>query len=336
MKVLFICKKRIDSYGETIGLINSSRFIASYLNSKGIESIVEEAVDGNCIDRLITKINPNITIIEALWITPDKLKELAKLYPTMNWIIRIHSKLPFLAQEGIAIDWINQYTQIVLDGSIQLKIAPNTNELADQLNDLFGTEKLFVTLKNIYDIKTKESYKRNNFDYINIGCFGAIRPMKNQLSQTLAAIEFGNLIGKKVHFHINSNRIEQEGSNILKNIRVLFKDSDHELVEHTWYKHDEFLKVIKTMDIGMQVSLTESFNIVTADFVSKWIPIVVSEDIEWMPDFTKCKPTDYKQIVTKLKDAYRNPRFYTRNSFRNLEKYNKSAYKDWDNLVKIC
>jgi len=44
--------------------------------------------------------------------------------------------------------------------------------------------------------------------------------------------------------------------------------------------HSDFISIVKSMDIGMQVSLSESFNIVAADFVSNGIPLVGSPDIE--------------------------------------------------------
>jgi len=45
-------------------------------------------------------------------------------------------------------------------------------------------------------------------------------------------------------------------------------------------EHNDFIRVVKSMDIGMQVSLSESFNIVAADFVSNGVPLVGSPDIE--------------------------------------------------------
>jgi len=330
-KVLFICKKRITDYGETVGLINSSKFISSFLNSIGTESSVAEAIDGNCIDRFVTEYSPTIVIIEALWVTPSKLKELYTLHQDKQWVVRVHSKLPFLAQEGNAIEWIKEYVNIGHYG--WLTIAPNTKELTNQFIKYFDKD-IFECLENIYEIKTINSTSKNPSIFINVGCFGAIRPLKNQLSQALAAIEFGKSVNRKINFHINANRVEQRGESTLKNMRSLFEGTSNNLIEHEWYDQEDFLKVIKTMDIGMQVSLTESFNLVTADFVSQRIPIIVGEDIEWMPDFTKVVPTDYSEIVVRLKDAYKNPKCYGRRSFKKLEAFTKNAKKQWEMFVK--
>ena len=139
---------------------------------------------------------------------------------------------------------------------------------------------------------------------IDIGCFGAIRPMKNNYQQALAAIEFAERKGKRLRFHVNSSRVEQSGDNVLKNLKALFENSPHDLVEHPWMKHREFLHTASKMDIGMQVSFSESFNIVTADFVTAGVPIVASDDIEWMPNLLKCTPTSHKAMIRRLNFAY--------------------------------
>lgn len=65
-KVLFICKKKIDSYGESYGLLNSARFASEFLNMEGIDSTVVSVVDGNGIDRVVHMFQPTHVIIEAI------------------------------------------------------------------------------------------------------------------------------------------------------------------------------------------------------------------------------------------------------------------------------
>ena len=90
---------------------------------------------------------------------------------------------------------------------------------------------------------------------ISISSFGAIRPMKNQLMQAIAAIKFADDIERELVFHINATRVENKGDSALKNILSLFENTHHKLVQHPWLNHNEFIKVIKGMDICMQVSI---------------------------------------------------------------------------------
>jgi hypothetical protein len=112
IKLLFICKKKNDSYGNSYGLVNSARFVCNALKKFKIEAETEVAIDGNCIDAIIHKHKPSHVFLEALWVTPDKLKELMSLpkYGHIQWYIRIHSKIAFIANEGIAVQWLREYS----------------------------------------------------------------------------------------------------------------------------------------------------------------------------------------------------------------------------------
>lgn len=136
---------------------------------------------------------------------------------------------------------------------------------------------------------------------VSVACFGAIRPMKNHLIQAIAAIKFANEKDVTLRFHINGSRIENNGDPVLKNLRNLFANNpQHELVEHAWMTHDEFVKVIKSMDICLQISFSETFNIVTADAVNNNIPVVVSNEISWVSSMYKANSTSSTDILCKM------------------------------------
>ncbi len=129
---------------------------------------------------------------------------------------------------------------------------------------------------------------------------GSLRPMKNQLTQAIAAIKYADSKGKKLNFHINGTRKEQLGENVLKNLEALFKDSKHSLVKHDWLNHKDFIDLILTMDCGLQVSLSETYNIVTADFVSNSIPVVCSNEIPFVAKVCKVSTKDIDEIAEKI------------------------------------
>ena len=54
------------------------------------------------------------------------------------------------------------------------------------------------------------------------------------------------------------------------------------------------------MHIGLQVTYTETFNIVAADMVSGGLPIVVSGEIPWVSDECKADPNNVRDIVRKM------------------------------------
>ena len=94
--------------------------------------------------------------------------------------------------------------------------------------------------------------------------------MKNLLIQAMAAIAFSEELGKTLHFHVNQSRQEMSGENTYKNLVSLFENSKHKLVNHMAFAFD-FIQVIKQMDLGMQVTFSETFNIVSADFATSMV-----------------------------------------------------------------
>lgn len=339
-KVLFILKLRQTSGGDgdtvlkSAGLYNSALFVKDMLVSLGYETNLVQVVDNNGIDREVSIYKPDIVIIEALWVVPEKFDVLKKLHPKVKWIIRLHSEIPFLSNEGIAMSWINEYIK-----QENVYVSANSMETYKDLDRYFSKQKLskkILYLPNYYpvddDVSIKQPWKKEK-KVINIGCFGAIRPMKNHLIQAVAAMQFASENGVKLRFHINGSRVEQKGESVLRNLRALFDatNGDHELVEHGWMSHQEFLKLIETMDIGLQVSFSESFNIVSADFVNQNIPMVTSREVDWIPMLFTASPTSTNSIISAIERALFWHKFLPMFNWQKLElkKYSRKSIAEW-------
>jgi hypothetical protein len=307
MKVLFILHEKIEynTYSKvSSGLFNSASFVVDMLNRNNIDTKIVEVVDNNSIDKEVTLFKPDICIIEALWVVPEKFEILHKLHPHVKWIIRIHSHIPFLASEGIAVEWIRNYGNYP-------NIFVSANNI-DTVSALTVIDKNIIYLPNYYPVK---KWRHNRFTYydniLDIGCFGAIRPMKNQLIQAMSAIKLADDWGCTLRFHINGSRVENQGDPVLKNLKYLFKGTKHELVEHGWYTHKEFLGIIKTMDLCLQVSLTETYNIVTADCINENVSVVVSGEIDFVASNAVANPKDSDSILRAMKEVLSNTKYYT-------------------------
>lgn len=324
-RILFVLKKRLDRYGVPIGLINSARFVTDALELAGIDTRLAIVDDNNCIDREVSKYKPTHVVIEALWVVPSKLEVLVPRHPKVKWMVRLHSKTPFLAMEGIAMKWIIEYAEIAKKFGGPL-IATNSTSLQDDLLMALGIRSIYMP--NIYRLEPYLNCLERQDPWMDIGCFGAIRPLKNHLLQAMAAKAFGKETDKGIRFHINANRVEQRADTILSNLRAL-ESKEFNVVEHPWMEHNKFLRLVQKMDMGMQVSMSESFNIVTADFVNNSVPIIVSKDVTWMPDCTQADTNSLKDIVDKLGDAAKNKKKFVRKSLEALDKYNETSLKAW-------
>jgi hypothetical protein len=290
--ILFIIKKSYTYSGPgkvSSGLRTSALFVVDMLKMEGHRAELAEAVDGNCIDRLVTEARPRIVILEAIWVTPAKLAELRRLHPHVRFVVRVHSEIPFLANEGNSIAWLAEYRKLGVE------VAFNSEQAADD----FAAIAPSLYLPNTYPLR-KLRYPHRRGGELHVGCFGAVRPLKNQLIQALAAIRYAQRLGKKLHFHMNGSRTEQGGNSNLKAIEAAFAATGHELVLHPWLDHHDFLELVAKMDFCLQVSLSESFNIVSADAVSLGVPLIGSAAIRWLPRRSRAPVDSAAAIADKM------------------------------------
>jgi hypothetical protein len=330
-KILFVLKKR-GSYGVSYGLVNSCKFVADALKPYGIESKIVQVEDNNKIDREVNLFKPTHCFVEALWVVPSKFEVLLPLHKKVQWYVRLHSQTPFLGYEGIAFQWIKEYAELSKKYK-NFQISANSAILVRDVAAALGITMPYSPNIYLFDKKNYSFLWQDNV--VDIGCFGAIRPFKNHLNQALAALQFARENKLKLRFHINASRFENMGESILKNLRYMFKDSGHELVEHDWANHEDFIKLVRKMDLGLQVSYTETFNIVGADFVSNHIPLVGSKEIEWLHPWYQADPNDVADIVKKLNIAYYAKVLHLhRLNEMELKAYNKRAIEEWLDLLK--
>lgn len=341
-KILFITKYRemevwdgsdYSTQKYNSGVYLSAQFLTNMLNQNGEVAILEHAIDNNCIDRLVTEHAPDIVVIEAYWVVPEKFEELIPLHPTVKWVVRNHSAMPFIAEEGIIIDWSLKYLDYdnVHVGFNNKRTYEEFKYLASQKNKEHKIEFLpnYYPLEMIKNIGRKDLYLVEG--EVHVGCFGAIRPLKNNLSQAYAAIKFAKEVGRKLYFHVNANEVENKNSPALKNIKSLFDHSDNaELVIHEWMSHDDFYQLCGKMDIGLQVSFSETFNIVAADLVANSVPVVGSTEIDFIADANKADLSDTNDIVKKMKKLLKKKLFSIFHCGDNLlNTYSHDSIRTW-------
>lgn len=333
-KILFLLKDRAYSPAKgSYGLLNSASQVAAYLTEKLNICHIATVFDANGIDRVMNDFKPDIVIIEALWVTAKKLDELMHVprYHHVHWVIRVHSDMGYLTTEGNGIKTLNDYIDLDID---KLTISLNNEHFTKALSQALGFR--FAYLPNIITYHEPfEDYTREK-TRINIGCFGALRLLKNQPFQAICAIEAANRMDKKLMFHITPNTPTDKDT-VLENLKQIFVNTQHELVMHPWMETRKFHKLISKMDLGLQLSYTESFNIVTADFVSKNKLILVSGAIDWMPEMFQVSTTDYEEVIKKIIFLYthRNDDHLKKLNQSHLHNYNKGAKLRWDKFLKF-
>ena len=344
MRVLFILKHRDTYWGDysstttlSSGLSNSAQFVCDALNLSGeVTAKMVQVEDNNCIDKEVTLFKPDVVIVEAYWVVPEKFAVLTPLHPTVKWVIRNHSEIPFMAQEGIAVDWSIRYLQyqnVYVSGNSPRSYQDMINFLVPVYGPAALSRVLF--LPNIYpSVHRRRCIPKKRNHILDISCFGAIRPLKNHLLQAMTAIKYADERHYGLRFHINGSRIEggNASDQILKNMRMLFSHMPNcELVEHPWLPHDEFLGIMEQMDLSMQCSTSETFNIISADAATVGVPIVTSPEVLWSPWFCQANPTSSRSMGKRIDFMLKyGPlpaiEWLVQN---NLNNYSRASLKQW-------
>lgn len=231
MKCLFVLKDRLYLKGtsKSYGLYNSAKMVADYLETIGNECKLVTVIDGNFIDKELYEYKPDVVIIEALWVTGAKLEELMKIhrYRHIKWIVRIHSDIGFLAAEGRALTYIEEYIKLKRDN---LFISCNNKAFNKHLSNTCNYD--FEYLPNIVTIKPRKMHYKKEKDIMKIASFGALRILKNQMFQAMCSIEAADRLGKTLHFHVNGDP-QKTDNPVLKNMEKLFEmNKRHELPRH--------------------------------------------------------------------------------------------------------
>jgi 3'-phosphoadenosine 5'-phosphosulfate (PAPS) 3'-phosphatase len=88
------------------------------------------------------------------------------------------------------------------------------------------------------------------------------------------------------------------------------------------------------MDIGLQVSLSETFNIVAADLISQGVPVVGTTEIPWMNHMYCADPTETQEIYNTLKLVHEFPQLNVHANKHGLKHYTNKTKDIWENYFK--
>jgi len=326
MKILFIVKGGKTPHS----LSNSAIFTINFLKSLNVNADIAFVTESSQIENVINDNGPTHVIIESVFVMPIEFLRLTNMFKKVKWFIRLHSDIGFFFAEFYGLEWTKAYQNFD-----DITIAANNTEIIKNLSPQL--KKDIIHLPNIYPDNYEYDFKNKNDDsVINIGCFGNLRLVKNQGFQAVLAMNFADAQKKKLRFHINVGKSELRNNAVLTNLRALFKESKHELVEYGWVPHDDFLKLVKTMDVGLQLSYTESFNIVACDFISCGVPILVSPTISWCPDCYIASTINMEECLYKLTTIYnsRNDIELKKMAIKKLSGITDTAKDIWKNFIE--
>ncbi len=316
------------------GLFNSAAFVVDMLNASGVPARLVQVGGDKDIFNAIAMTEPSDVVFEAFFAAPETIDKITRKYPNIRCFVRNHSEILFLSWDSNAMTWIAGYLN-----NPNMHLSSNT---ARSVGDFRHVVKAYhphwdddtvnhqvELLPNYHPVDAALPRVPSPFGILNVGCLGALRQQKNHLLQAICALDVARQMRRRLRFHINGTRVEHQSGGTLKNLRALFRNSPNaELVEHDWLSRPQFLDLVRRMDIGMQVSVSESFNIVTADFVQENRPVVGSREIPFIDKRIQADPSSGADIIKKMHLALRSSSIVDHNR-RGLLNYNNMSRAAW-------
>jgi hypothetical protein len=281
------------------GLGISSLLCVRVLRKRGIRADVRPVVNVAGIAAVLDQ-NPTCThlVIQAPWLGVRELAPLVDRYPTVHFVVICHSQVSFLQADPGAVANLTDYLTYQ-ESVLNFSAAVNNQRLQRFVTQVYQARCLL--LPNLYDVTpdNKPPVWRipQTKDVLRIGSFGATRVLKNHLTAGSAALMVARLLGTHLEFWVSGSRTDG-GPQVIPTLQSMFRPlKTAKVVVSPWEPWPSFRKTIAGMDLCLQVSFTESFNITTADGCDSYIPSVVSEAIEWTPPAWQVNPDDPEAIA---------------------------------------
>ena len=313
------------------GLGVNALLTAKVLRKHGIHCDIAASADVNTVREQLKK-TPSCThaVIQALWINGTDQAALCHEFPQVQFVVRVHSQVGFLVVEPPAIDILRD---LLVQQELQLNLAVtcNSERLQRFLELAYNVRVMF--LPNLYDMERHDRKRDEDHDHrlLRIGSFGAHRLLKNHTTALAAAMMIARRRGSDLEFWINSGREEHGGkkNGILQSLEYMTKDLPWAKLKFApWAEWSAFRQTVRHMDLCMQVSFTETFNIVTADGACEGVPSVVSDAIEWAPNHWKAHVDDAEDIA-RVGGFLLSDKHEAHEGFRHLEHAQKRAIGIW-------
>ena len=285
----FAAQRGISHIGLGVSAMNNSRVLRkagfwtdvwAITSAQDLQVRVEAEQANSHRDR---KVPISHVIISAPWIPTVELSQLVHTHTEIEWTVCSHSNVGFLQADPRGIEYLRQDGSLA-EAAVNFSLATNSKRLQTWWNQAY--HQAMRLIPNLYDVDDHFPHHRpwTPGTLLKIGSFGAIRPLKNQITAAGAAVEIANRLRAECEFWINSGRTEGNGIWATAAVKSILAGLPNiRLREAPWQAWPSFRDLVRSMHLLIQTSYTESFNMVTADGVSDGIPSVTSDAIDWVP-----------------------------------------------------
>lgn len=317
------------------GVGNTALHIARYLGTLGYvadaRGIINDADLARQIDESKAAGEPiTHVVISAFWMPTAGLNRVCLRFPRVKFIVHSHSNDGFFQPDSLGAELLREALDMQRLVS-NLQVSGNSSRFCTSTEDSYAVPCLY--LPNLYFIDhVKPDRPLFNGGTLKIGIFGAPRPQKNQANAAKAALLIAKQMNKNLEIHINSDAKNPKNA-IPRTMRAWIQGVPGvSLKELGWLSWPEFRRWVSHMDLLISPSYTESFCNVIADAIVERTPCVVSDAMDWAPDYWKAETDDVNHIAHVGRALLSDPRANF-DGMKALTDHNSLAIVEWKKLL---
>lgn len=315
-----------------IGLGVSAVNVAKVLKSQGVSVEVWPITSAQELEVRITdsgSAKPTHVVVSAPWIATQDWSRLVRRFSEIEFVVNCHSNVGFLQADPRGTHLFLEYGKLQ-QGSTNFRISGNSVAFSDWIQTTYNYPCL--TLPNLYWLTGNTKTDRLPFVFgqsvLRIGAFGATRPLKNLQTMAAAVLTIATETRTPVEFWISGGRAEG-GLTVLKSIQEMYSGLPNATIkENNWQDWTSFRATVRHMHLCMQMSYTESFNMVTADAIAEGVPSVVSGAVDWVPEHWEAHFDDAVDIARVARTLLTDVNA-ARDGIRALSRHNDEGIERW-------
>jgi len=289
----FAANRNISHIGLGVAAINT----AKVLIENGIRTAVWPITNAEDLRSRLQAQPAEQVVISAPWIPSLALQALANDFGETQFTVACHSNVGFLQADRNGVKLVRELMELEA-GSANIHLAGNSRRFCDWIRFAFGAPCAY--LPNLYYLHDEPVPQPRPYHVgtLKIGVFGATRPLKNMMSAAGAALEMARSLRAPLELWVSGGRTEGGGEVVLGAVKEMLAGLPGvSLILNGWQTWPQFRKTVASMNLLMQPSYTESFNMVTADGVAEGVASVVSSAIDWAPQDWKADVDDALAIA---------------------------------------
>jgi hypothetical protein len=327
----FAANRNISHIGLGVSALNT----AKVLRRAGIATHVWPILSAQDLrDKLKSSCDVQDVIVSAPWIPTRELGAIAESHPEVKFAVNCHSNVGFLQADRNGVTLIRELLDLE-KGTHNVHAAGNSRRFCNWVQSTFSAPCDY--LPNLYYLDGHGPHQRvspyHHGAVLRIGVFGATRPLKNLMSAAAAALECAKSFHAELELWLSAGRAEGGGETVLGAVKAMLAGLPGvKLCLSGWESWPAFRRTVGRMNLLLQPSYTESFNMVTADGVAEGVASVVSDAIDWAPDDWKAEVDDSLSIARTARRLLLDPHAVGEGR-RALEAYVADGIRQYEHFV---